>query len=139
MRWMKRLTAHLQSLGLTDHDCFDAWIEKGTLEYSGATVVNGGGDPVNLFLRVPNLVVLSWENWHGNADELFFQVVKWLVENNYNFDLFGMPEFSAVVPDDDVADVQITIHFEDRIYESNGVRVDEPEVTVVNGLSVNLV
>lgn len=135
MKTLKALTAHLDSLQLTDKDSFDSWVEKGTLEYSGATLIDGV-ERVNLLMRVPYLAVLSWENWNGDAYRLFFSVIMWLTENDYDFDRFGMPEFTAAVSDDDLADVQIEIRFEDHIYESGGEMVDAPTSSLIDAVTV---
>ena len=136
MKSLKSLTEHLRSLQLINDDAFDSWIEKGALEYSGAVQTCGFEAPVRLYVRLEYLAILSWEAWHGSANELFFQVIKWLVANDYDFDRYGFPTFTAGVPDDEVADVQIEIRFEDPIYESQGVRVDEPTPSLVDALSL---
>lgn len=135
MKSLKALTAHLDSLQLTSKDYFDSWVEKGTLEYSGATITDGV-EQVNLLMRLPYLAVLSWENWSGDAYRLFFEVMKWLAQHDHDFDRFGMPEFTSVVSDDNLADVQIEIRFEDHIYESGGEMVDEPTPSVVDAVTV---
>ena len=135
MKSLKALTDHLDSLELTNKDSFDSWVDKGKLEYSGSTIVDGA-ERVSLFMRIPYQAVLSWEDWSGNAYRLFFEVVRWLVEHDYDFDAYGTPEFVAYVSDENLADVEITIRFEDKIYESGGEMVVEPSVTVVDAIAV---
>lgn len=135
MKSLKALTDHLDTLQLTNPDTFESWVDKGKLEYSGSTIIDGE-ERVSLFMRVPYQAVLSWEDWSGDAYRLFFEVMRWLVAHDYDFDANGMPEFVAHVSDENLADVEITIRFEDRIYESNGEMVVEPSVTAVDAIAV---
>lgn len=136
MKSLKALTEHLRSLKLTDEDCFDSWVEKGELEPRNAVLTAGFDAPVSLFGSIPYTAVLDWENWHGSAYDLFFHVMQWLYEHDYDFDAMGNPTFSAVVPDDEVANVQITIRFVELIYESGGRRVDAPTPNTIDDIAV---
>lgn len=133
MKSLKALTEHLRSLQFINDDAFDSWVEKGTLEYSDCAHTEGFSAPVNILLRLPYTAVFSWESWTGNAYELFAAIVRWLRDKDYDFDHHGFPEFTVVMLDDESSDVQITIHFEDNVYEQGGVLV-EPDISTVDEL-----
>lgn len=144
MKSMKALTAHLRSLQLINDDAFDSWAESGKMEYSGTTVL-AGFSPVDLLYRLNYVAVYSFEDWHGNAYQLFGAVVQWLAAQNYDFDCYGMPAWDCEFTGDDVADIEIRVRFEDAVYRietQDGdatvitITPDAPEPTPVDSASV---
>ena len=135
MKSLKALTDHLRILELIGDDAFDSWVEEGRLEYSGADITVGD-NPSKLLYRLSYVAVFSWESWHGSAYELFAVVIKWLVANNYDFDVYGWPVFNAAMLDDETVDLQITINFEDSVYEQDGKVVDQVVINSVSDISV---
>lgn len=115
MKSLKSLTTHLRELQLINDDGFDSWAENGKLEYSGATVLAGYA-PADILYRLTYEAVFSWENWHGSAYQLFGVVVQWLADQDYDFDHYGFPAWDCEFTDDDTADIEIKIRFEDAIY-----------------------
>lgn len=135
MKSLKALTEHLKDLELIN-DNFDAWAEKGRLEYSG-THLQAGFVKSELLYRLQYTAVFSWEAWGGDAYFLFAMIVEWLRDHDYDFDEFGEPEWSADLLDDQTADVEISIRFEDAVYKVDGViTTEEPNPNLVDGVSV---
>lgn len=139
MKQLKALSDHLRDLQLIDDDRFDSWAEQGSLEPSGRKVVDGF-EPVTLAYRLQYTAVLSWEGFTHDAYQLFAEVVQWLTLNEYDFDDLGMPSFDVELVDNEAADIELTISFEEAVYTQetdDGITVvDEPEPSIVETISV---
>ena len=135
MKSLKALTTHLSALELIN-DNFDSWAEGGTLEYSGSQVL-GGLNPASLLYRLRYTAVFSWEGWGGDSYALFAEVMQWLVEQDYDFDVLGLPGFDADILDDQTADLDLRIRFDDAVYKiGDGISTDKPEPTTVDQVTV---
>ena len=141
MKQLKALSDYLRDLELIDDDRFDSWAEAGTLEPSGQAIT-AGANPVNLAYRTQYTAILSWEGFTGNAYLLFAEVLRWLSENCYDYDELGFPQFDVELVDNDSADVEITVSFEESVYALEAVDgealtiVDKPSPTPVERVSV---
>lgn len=139
MKQLKALSDHLRGLRLIDDDRFDSWAEQGTLEPSGRKIVAGFRE-VTLAYRLNYTAVLSWEGFTHDAYQLFAEVIQWLTANDYDFDELGMPAFDVELVDNEAADVELTISFEEAVYTEETAEglivVDKPEPSVVDKISV---
>ena len=141
MKSLKALTEHLRSLQLINDDAFDSWAESGRLDYSGATLLAGFTN-ASLLYRLPYDAVFSWEDWHGDAFELFGEVMQWLEANDYDFDLHGTPQWDCELLDDELVNIEIKIKFEDTVYRvvmpdgSVQITPDAPTPTTVESATV---
>ncbi|MEB4591386.1 phage tail protein [Candidatus Thiothrix sp. Deng01] len=135
MKSLKALTGHLRSLQLINDDNFSSWVQDGEIEYSGAAVADGFGPPTQLLYRTVYTAIFSWESFTGSADELFSGIIRWLRDNDYDFDLYGMPHFTAVPLDEGSADVQVSLVFTDKVYEQEGKTVGYAPA-VIDGVTV---
>ena len=141
MKKLRALSSYLRSIHLIDDDRFESWAESGTLEPSGQQVISGF-NPINLAYRTQYDAILSWEAFTSDAYQLFAEVLRWLHENDYDFDEMGFPTFDVEMIDDDSADVEIKISFEEAVYALDAVDgepltlVDEPTPTTVDSIAV---
>lgn len=141
MKKLKALSEYLRSIQLIDDDSFESWAEEGTLEPAGTRFIEGP-NPVDLSLRLKYDAVLSWEGFTNDAYQLFAEVIRWLQQNSFDFDEMGFPTFDVEMIDDDSADVEIKISFEEDVYSLAPVPgetmtiVDEPTPTAVRAVSV---
>lgn len=141
MKSLKALSDHIRSLQLTDDDTFDSWAEDGHIEPSGSLVVDGL-EPVERLFRNRYTAVFSWENFSGDANQLFGEIIIWLNAHNYDYDDLGNPEFDVEILTDDTAEVEIRLTFEDSVYNLPIIPgeplelVDEPTPEVVEDATV---
>lgn len=115
MKQLKALSDYIRELHHTDDDTFDSWTESGELLYSGSMELVGF-EPAELLYRLKYIAVFHWEQFHGNPYQLFADMMRWLAEQDYDFDEFGNPEFDSAILDDNSADVQVRILFEEPVY-----------------------
>lgn len=125
MKSLKSLTEYLRSLQLINDDAFDSFAVDGTLEPSSADL-RSGFDPAVLLFRQVYTAEFSWENWHGDAAQLFAIVYQWLIDHDYDFDEHGFPAWSCYPVDDSLVDVELRIKFVDPVYCQPFVTGDLP-------------
>lgn len=139
MKQLKALSDYIRTLDHTDDDTFDSWSEKGEMLYSGSDELIGA-EPAELLYRLRYVAVFHWEQFHGNPYQLFADVMRWLGDQGYDFDDLGDPEFDAAILDDNSADLQLRIGFEESIYTVPGTSpptlLDDPEPTTVEKVTV---
>jgi len=139
LKLLKALSDHLRDLRLIDDDRFDSWAEQGTLAPSGRQVITGSS-PITLAYRLNYTAVLSWEGFTHDAYQLFAEVIHWLTLNCYDFDELGMPSFDVELEDNEAADIEITINFEESVYTQHTgdavIVVDSPTPTNAEHVSV---
>lgn len=119
MKSLKALHYHLGELELINCDAFDAYVLEGKLEPSNA-LYTCGLDQSQILYRINYIAVFSFEGWHGgegrDAYFLFACVLQWLTNNDYDYDNQGFPEIDVEFRDDELADLEIRIRFEDKVY-----------------------
>ena len=128
-RSLKELTTYLLSLQLIDPDGYDSWAAESKPEWVGSPQRLSSG--ARLLSRNRYKAVISIEGFSSNADLLINQILLWLTNRDHDFDDLGYPELDVELLDDDKADIEISIWFEDGCYATP---VECPELGTASDL-----
>ncbi len=114
MQKLALLTSFLVNLDLVAAEQIDTWVENPKVLPSGKMMGNGQ----LILCRQTYDAVISIERYphHRHPAELLFaQVCAWLIENDTDRDEIAAPDTDVDVLDNYVADVEMTISFEEDI------------------------
>ena len=130
---LQQLTEFLINLNLVAVEQIDAWVENPQIVPSGKSLGNGG----IILYRQEYDAVISIERFpHQNhpAELLFGQVCAWIMENDGERDEVATPRTDVDILDDDTADIEITISFEEDV-----TAIEDPAGSIVlNGINYRL-
>lgn len=133
MRKLAELTQFLIALDLVAVERIDSWAEDPRIIPSGK--INTGGSIV--LYRHEYDAVISFDRWpyrEHPAELLFAQVCAWIINHDADRDDNAQPRIDVDVIDDNVAEITITIDFEEDVY---GV-ADPAGPVVIGGIHYRL-
>lgn len=127
MKKLQQLTAFIVGLDLVAAENIDAWVENPKIVPRGKSMGEGG---IVLYTQTYDAVISIERFPHKThpAELLFGHVCAWLMENDGERDEIADPNTDVDVLDDETADVEITISFEEDV-----LAVPDPAGTIVLG------
>ena len=112
MRKLTAISKHLQQVTGMQRERFFAFADQGTLLPTGRNL--GNGVEVGIFKYD---AVIQIERYPGDAYHLLAVIAAWLADNDPDRDDAGLvdPDIDISLNDDETADVDLSIEFEERI------------------------
>lgn len=111
---LQQITQFLVNLNLVDVSQIDSWVENPQIVPSGKSLGSGG---IVLYRQEYDAVISIERFPHKNhpAELLFGQICAWLMESDPDRDEIAKPRTDVDILDDQTADIEITISFEENI------------------------
>lgn len=124
---LQQLTAFLVGLNLVAAEQLDGWVENPQILPRGKSMGDGG---MVLYTQTYDAVISIERFPHKNhpAELLFGQVCAWLIEHGDGTDEIPKPRTDVDVLDDQTADIEMTISFEEDV-----MAVADPAGSIVLG------
>lgn len=138
MKQLKALHEQLLSTGNIERDALDSWAEQGKLIPSGQ-LVSTFDQSVKLFDK-RYLSVFSIEAFVGDADQLFIDLMQFLMAADYDFDQWGEPSFDVEPVDQHAADIEFAVWFNESVYvvkDGNGnYNQVDPDIATADAIEI---
>lgn len=111
---LQQITKHLLSLNLVAAEQIDSWVENPQIIPSAKSLGQG---TVVLYRQTYDAVIyIERFNHQAHPAELLFGCVcAWLMENDDDRDEIAAPRTDVEILDDNLADIEITISFEEDV------------------------
>ncbi|SHJ71998.1 phage tail protein (plasmid) [Halodesulfovibrio aestuarii] len=112
MRKLQQLTAYLEEHAGLDREQVQSFADRGELYPTGSDLGHG----VELG-RFKYDALIQIENYSGDADVLLLLILAWISEHDTNRDEDGLadPETDISLNDQDTADIDIAVEFEEGL------------------------
>lgn len=132
MHKLAQITAFLVQQNLVAVEQIDSWVENPNIVPAGEL----RGDGIILYRQTYDAVISIERYPHKNhpAELLFALVCAWLMDNDADRDDIPTPQTDVDILDDETADVEITISFEEDV-----IGIEDPAGPIpFNGLNYRL-